>query len=130
VNLEAVSRFAVIEIGAVRLLWSLRVEVRDTVASNVRALVGAAGDADSDSQAFILAELQRWRHWAATLTGWVTPPFRPHVPCPVCDQRRLVINLDRKKAYCANLGCNSLWDDADGSIFVLADHIRTWTDAA
>lgn len=126
-HLEAISRHTVITVGAARWMWSLELTQRETVEANVRALVGAAGAMDSDAQAALLTELRRWRTWCAVLTGWETPPFRPHVACPVCDTMdSLVIRLDTSKAYCRDMDCLSTWDAS--SIGVLGEYIRRKTE--
>lgn len=127
-HLEAVSRHTMITLEAGRWMWSLRLDQRPTVESNIRALVGSAGSMDSDTQAELLAQLRRWRTWCAVLTGWERPPFRPHAPCPACEKTNtLIIRLDTQRAYCRNVDCGSTWDQS--TIGVLAEYIRTWTDA-
>ncbi len=125
--LEAVSRYVSIQIGVVRLCWSLDVRLRDSTASSIRALVGAAALADSEAQAFVLGELRTWRTWCAVMTGWQTPAYAPTVPCPACDRANaLRINLGRKTAMC--IACDACWDP--GTIGVLANYIRAATEAA
>ena len=124
---EAVSRLAVIQLAAVRWCWSLKLDLRDTTASNIRALVGAAGNLDSDTQTTLLDELRQWRTWAAVMSGWQSPAYSPKVNCPVdgCGKpNTLRINLTRKTAMCVD--CHATWDEA--TIGILADYIRTTTD--
>lgn len=125
--LEAVSRLAVVEIAAVRWCWSLKLELRDTTESNIRALVGAAGNLDSDTQVSLLDELRQWRTWAAVMSGWQSPAYSPKVNCPVdgCGKPNTIrINLARKSALCVE--CHASWDES--TIGILADYIRTTTD--
>ena len=135
-QLEALSLLVVIEIGAARWCWSVHLDQRDTAESNIRALVGAAATLDSDTQAALLDELRRWRTWCAVMTGWQSPLYQPHAPCPHCDQRgTLRVNLARQSAFCTtktwspergeHLWC-ATWNPA--TIGVLADHIRATTD--
>src|SRR6266545_4340007 len=64
-------------------------------------VVGAAATLDSDTQAALLDELRRWRTWCAVMTGWQSPLYQPHAPCPHCDQRgTLRVNLARQSAFC------------------------------
>lgn len=122
--LEALSRLAVVELGAVRWCWSLRIQLRDTTESNIRALVGAAGNLDSDTALTLLDELRQWRTWAAVMSGWQSPAYSPAVACPVdgCGKpNALRINLARKTALCTE--CRATWDEA--TIGILADYIRT-----
>lgn len=125
--LEAVSRLAVIQLGVIRWCWSLHIELRDTTESNLRGLVGAAGNMDPDTQTVFLDELRQWRTWCAVMTGWQSPAYAPAVPCPVdgCAQRNtLRINLARKTGMCTH--CHATWDET--TIGILADYIRTSTD--
>lgn len=91
VNLDAVSKYAAIQIGAVKWCWALRIEPRVTDASyydleaTIRGLVGAASSAVSDQQAELLVELRRWRRWAAVATGFEEPARTLRAPCPVVD---------------------------------------------
>ncbi len=70
------------------------------------------------------------------MTGWQSPLYQPHAPCPHCDQRgTLRVNLARQSAFCTtktwspergeHLWC-ATWNPA--TIGVLADHIRATTD--
>jgi hypothetical protein len=126
---EALSRHTQIQIATVRWCWSLHIELRDTTDSNIRALVGAAGNLDSDTQHALLDELRQWRTWAAVMTGWQAPAYAPHVPCPNPDCQRadtLRVNLDRQTALC--IACRTTWDR--DNIGILADYIRASTEAA
>lgn len=127
-NLEAISRHTMITLAATRWCWSLRIDLRDTVESNIRALVGAAGQLDHDDQSALHAELRQWHTWAAVLTGWQTPPYRPHTAtCPACAARgSLTIRLDTQRAYCRHVDCGATWDPT--TIGLLADHIRRTTE--
>lgn len=127
--LEALSRHTAIQIGVIRLSWSLRVDLRDTTASTIRAFVGAAPNLDTDTQTYVLGELRTWRTWCAVMTGWQSPNYAPHVPCPVaaCERANgLRINLTRKTAMC--VACGAIWDE--DRIGVLADYIRATKEAA
>lgn len=128
VNLDALSRYTVITIAVTRWCWSLRIEIRDTVESNVRALVGAAGGLDDDTAAALLAEMMTWMGWAADLTGWRTSPYSPYVPCPEEDCRRigtLRVDLARRRAKC--VACRSTWDSRSEGIDDLAAYVRSAT---
>lgn len=127
--LEALSRHAVITIAATRWAWSMRLPVRDTVESNIRALVGAAANLDPDDTQLLLSEMRQWQRWCAVLTGWETLYQPAHVTCPIedCQTRNsLRINLTNTTAMCR--ACGAAWDGTDGSIAALADHIRIHTE--
>ena len=130
-QMEAASKYMVIAIGATRWCWSLELDIRDTAEGNVRALVGAAGNMDDETGRTLLDEMRQWRTWAAVMTGWQSPLYAPHVPCPnpECGQSNsLRVNLSAKRALCN--ACNRVWGEDDGAIFILADYIRLATEAA
>lgn len=122
---DALDRLMAIEAGSAKWVTvHLRRDLRDTVEDNLRLLVGAATRIDRDVDLRDLAaDVRRWHGWAATLTGWQTPPWRPRVPCPWCERTgSLRVHLDRKWATC--MACGEVWSTEDGTIFLLADHIR------
>jgi hypothetical protein len=120
-RIDAIDRLLAIQTGSARWLVSLGLSVRATVHGNVRALVGASGTLDSDTLDALVYEVTTWRTWAATVTGWQSPPWRPRVACPICDKvGSLRIRLDRSTACC--MDCGEAWD-AD-RIGLLAEHIR------
>ena len=122
-RLDAIDRLLAIDAGAARWMTSIGLQPRDTTAGNIRALVGVSGTLDSDTLSALVYEVSLWRTWAATVTGWQSPPWRPRVPCPVCDRLgSLRIRLDRSTACC--MDCGEAWSEADGRIYLLAEHIR------
>lgn len=132
-NVEAASLHLQVTLAVTRWCWSLGLELRDTVESNVRALVGAATSMDSDTQDALLSEMRSWRRRAAMLTGWQTAPWRPRAHCPACGAvGTLVVNLAAREAYCTSwnpqeqIQCVGWWDE--GTILQLADHVKAETD--
>jgi hypothetical protein len=132
--LEALSTHTVITIAVVKWCWDLRIDQRDTVESNIRALVAAVTLQDADVQHRLRADLRRWRTWCAVMTGWERVDTYPAVSCPVCDLRgSLRVNLTTGRGYCTNhdldadgtLVCGSTWTADDGTLMVLGQHIRT-----
>ena len=120
-RLDAIDRLLAIEAGSARWVVSLGLTIRDTVHGNVRALVGVCATLDSDTFEALAYEIGLWRSWAATVTGWQTPPWRPRVACPICDRLgSLRIRLAEKTACC--MDCGEAWDET--RIGLLADHIR------
>lgn len=125
--LEALGHHMAISMGANRWIWSLHLTNRGTPEANIRTLVGAAGNLDSDTLPVLLADLRRWRNWAAVMTGWATPPMTPRVPCPNCAKlSTLRIVAERRSALCS--GCDHVWDDTDSSIDALAQWVARHTD--
>jgi len=120
-RIDAIDRLLAITAGSARWVVSLGLSVRASVHGNVRALVGASGTLDSDTLDALVYEVTTWRTWAAVVTGWERPPWRPRVPCPICETLgSLRIRLDRKTACC--MYCGEAWDEM--RIGLLADHIR------
>jgi hypothetical protein len=131
-DLEAVACHTAITIGSVKWAHRLRLDIRDTVASNIRALVGAS--MTSDDRADLLRELRAWVAWAETVTKWRNPPWSPGAPCPLtktndagedqpCNARGSIrVRLDTKTAVC--LDCKGTWDESN--IGLLAEHVRLW----
>lgn len=117
-RLEAVNALIQIEAGAA--LWVTRsgLSLRESAPANIRALVGA--QVDSDAARGILVDLRRWYGWAATLTGWERPAWRPHAPCPACDTKALRIHLARQTATCVH--CGESW--TSDTIGILGAHIE------
>ena len=97
-RLDAIDRLLAIDAGAARWVTSIGLAVRDTTAGNIRALVGVSGTLDSDTLSALVYEVSLWRTWAATVTGWQSPPWRPRVPCPVCDRLGLAADPARPAA--------------------------------
>ncbi|TDB82958.1 hypothetical protein E1091_18540 [Micromonospora fluostatini] len=126
---------AYVEIDAEIAGWCAALDLRRraTVQGDVRQLAGAAGEPRivNDDQADALYRAMRaWRTRAAALIGWAAEPYRPRATCPVLTCGRagtLRVALARRAAYCTD--CRSVWDDTDGSIRVLAEHIAAQTDA-
>lgn len=128
---EALSCHLTITVAVMDWCAHLGTTVRATVESNLRALVGAAPKLDADNQRALLADLKAWRRWCAVLTGWETLYQPGGVACPNVDcgqANTLRINLTNRTAMCK--ACGAAWAEDDGSITILADHIRSMTDAA
>lgn len=118
-RLEAINAYLAIEAGAATWVREVGLSLRDTPASNVRALVGA--QAASDTMTMILSDLRRWYGWAATLSGWERAPWRPDAPCPLCSTRGgLRIHLARRTATCT--ACGEVW--TQDTIGILGAHIE------
>ena len=127
---DALDRLMAIEAGSAKWVSVyLRRDLRPTVEENLRLLVGASTHLRRHVDLVDLADdVHRWHGWAATLTGWQTPPWRPRVACPLCERTgSLRVHLDAKRATC--LGCGEVWSDEDGTIVLLADYIRELGEA-
>lgn len=120
-RLEAINLDLALTAWAADTVWRARLQVRETTAANLRALVGA--QVDSDTAARILADLRGWVYRARVLAGWQRPPWRPDVACPACDRKGLRIRLDLETAICKD--CGETWDRT--VIGLLAEHVRRAT---
>lgn len=122
-QLDALDRYLEIAVYAASWCHTLDVHARLQPEANIRALAGANhGDRADD----LLADLRRWRSWAATMTGWQSV-YAPRAQCPVLECGRtgtLRINLDRQTGIC--VGCRSWWDET--TITILAAHIADSED--
>lgn len=119
--LEALSAHSWVVTAVTRWCWSLRIDLRDTVEGNVRALVGAAANLDSDTAHSLLSEMRSWRRRCAVMTGWERL-YCPHVPCPVCEKvGTLRVNLSVKQAFCTNADCRADWSEE--TIGLLGEYI-------
>lgn len=120
-QLEAINAILTIEAGAAHWCMRAGLPMRETATGNIRSLVGANLDSGTGNE--LLSQLRRWYGTAATLTGWLSPPWTPQAPCPLCDSRQLRVRLDRQTATC--IGCGEAW--SDDTIGLLADHCRAYT---
>ena len=124
-RLDAIDRCKAIESAAARWCGSLRLPPRADTAGNIRALVGASAVLDPDTIAALLTEVRAWRYWAATVVGWLTPPWRPLAPCPMCSVAdRLRVRLDLGTACC--MACGTAW--SPDTIDLLAQTVRAYRD--
>jgi hypothetical protein len=122
-RLDAINALLRIEIGSAVWCGKGGIKARDSVPSNLRALVGAPWHSDDAIE--LLRDLRRWYGWAATLTGWERPPWRPDAPCPMCETHgTLRVRLDRKTAVCVE--CGSVWNEA--TVGLLGEYVKRWTD--
>lgn len=123
--IEALSRYEDICAGALRWVRAIRVDVRTTPQSNIRALVGVAPTFDLDTLEALYAEMRTWHRWAAVMTGWESQVFRPRIACPVCETpgsiRARAIGDDKKLAYCSE--CQAHWQGAE--LDAMAGRIRS-----
>ncbi|MEU7617203.1 hypothetical protein AB0B27_14065 [Micromonospora rifamycinica] len=130
---EAVALYTDIDAEIAGWCWALDLPRRGSTQGDVRQLAGAAGEPRivTDVQVDALCRTMRlWRTRAQSLIGWITAAYQPRATCPVLTCGRagtLRVNLARKAGYCT--ACLSVWDDVDGSITVLAEHISAQTDA-
>lgn len=123
-EIEALSRHQQITDAARGWTLLLGLEVRATVESNIRALVGATARLDDTQQRDLLADLRRWRSWCRVYLGHEHVQHIRAVPCPLpeCQQRgTLRINLTTETGLCT--ACGAIWNR--DTIGLLAEHIKT-----
>lgn len=121
-QLEAINAIIGIEAGSALWVRRAHLTLRRDATANLRALCGATWTSDQATD--LLADLRRWYGWAATLTGWINPPWTPQAPCPLCEARQLRVRLERKTATC--LGCGESW--TEDTIGLLAEHVKTFSE--
>jgi hypothetical protein len=122
--LEPLSTYEEIRAAAVQWVRSVRLDLRPTPESNIRALVGICRRLDLDTLEALYADVRTWRRWAAVMTGWDRPEFRPQVSCPVCTTfGSLRANADKRylSAFCNE--CQEGWDGQE--VVILAERIRS-----
>lgn len=108
-DLAAISAWVAISIATVRWCNSLRLDIRDTVESNIRQMVATVvSREDRDTQITLLSELRSWRHQCETITGWSTRAGELQQPCPHCGERQLRVKPEGPTARC--LACGVQWD--------------------
>lgn len=124
-RLDAASAWMQIHLAVTRWTLSLRLELRDTIESSVRQLLGRIAAEDADTQQALLSEMRTWRRQCELVCGEREPDPELQVPCPHCGDRRLRVNLVDRTARCGS--CRSRWAEAEdehvGSIGVLGRHI-------
>lgn len=148
---QALSAYMEITVTVTRWCWALKLDLRDTVESNLRAVLGiapslprsrtrvdsytcgtcAAGRGREHwspchhchvvTQVELISELRTWQRRAEVITGWRKPDPQVEAPCPYCGERQLRINLDSETARCG--GCPAEWSEDTVPLGVLAQHI-------
>lgn len=129
---DAASALLAIHMAVARWTLSLRLELRDTIESSVRQLLGRIAREDSDTQMALLTEMRSWQRQCEIICGDRQPDPQLQVPCLVegCGQRRLRVNMAELKARCE--GCGTRWAENEDpehgiySIGVLAGHIADY----
>ncbi len=120
-----------IAVGRWTLLFGLG--WRDTIESQVRQVLAAAGTQPHDVRLELLADMRRWLRQCEEITGLRDRDPELTAPCPLegCGQRTLRINLTGRTARCAS--CGARWAEQEsehvGSIGVLARHIAAHRQA-
>ncbi|CAM3431027.1 hypothetical protein [Stackebrandtia soli] len=126
VGLHEIDRYAAIQTGCLEWLSRMGTEPRVSLEESLRALVGGAARLDGDALSELAGNVWAWRCWTRTITGWDTPPWRPHGPCPGCGTiGALRVREAAHTATCVE--CWLYWDRA--SITELADYIRLWSES-
>lgn len=128
---DAASAYLQIHLAATRWCLSLRLEIRDTIESTVRQLLGRVASEDRDTQAALLTEMRSWRRQCELITGLREPDPHLQVPCPRCGNRSLRVDMAQASARCSHdvvvegerQRCGATWDEESGTIGVLARHI-------
>lgn len=129
---DAASAYLAIHMATARWSISLSLELRDTIESSIRQLLGRISREDSDTQLALLTEMRSWQRQCEIICGDRQPDPQLQVPCPNpdCGERRLRVNMTDLKARCEN--CGDRWAEQEDpenrvySIGVLAAHIADY----
>lgn len=106
---------------------AFRQPLRPHAEGNLANLVGCATTAGWYDQDQAAADIANWRRQAEEITGWRDPDRQPYVRCPTCNRLgTLRVDLGQRHAWC--VACRSVWSEAEGTIGLLADHIRAERD--
>lgn len=124
--------------AALDVLYGTATYIRTSIDVDLRHLTHHAGTLTTLTLDELVTDADRWRTWCRIMTGWETPAFRPHIPCPHCqaiagERAGLRIRIDSatgtggiidnagiRAAVC--LSCNRTWD-AD-TVGLLAEQLR------
>ncbi len=158
VQTAALSTYLEITVAVTRWCLALRIELRDTVESNLRAVLGVASTLPRTrnrvdpytcdtceagrgrehwspchhctvlTQVELITELRGWQRRAEVITGWRKSDPQVEAPCPHCGERQLRINLTSATARCG--GCRAEWSDDGVPLGVLAQHIAAYREAS
>jgi hypothetical protein len=124
-RIEAMNVLLVIDTEVSQAVQLWLGEERDSIAANLRALVGLASELGVLDQRDLAKGARRWRTMAAIVTGWEVPAQQLDNTCPLCAARgSLRVRLDTEAAsgtgYCTE--CHETWDET--TIGLLANHIK------
>lgn len=114
--------------GAAGWAAALTGRPRLTVRENLTAAVGAATGASDLHLKQVALDVAIWLEAVQIATGWEDRTVRPYARCPHCERLgtlRLKAGAD-DRAWC--VGCGAVWSRAEGTIGLLADHIRAVND--
>lgn len=104
---------------------------RRTTEGILRGLVGAAAGLDTTGHASLTrlaGDVHGWVTQAEVVTGWDDRAVTPYARCPHCNtlgSLRLKAGAE-DRAWCTT--CGSAWSTRDGTIGLLADHVRATRD--
>ncbi len=127
IRLDAIDAQALIVRGVAQWTQALGNAPRGTVAKDLRGMVGTLSGAVRYLDAAVKS-VQGWVTLCRVVSGWETPAFAPRgASCPVCEGvGGLRVRWETETAVC--LRCGVSWGALNGSIYVLAEHIRQSRD--
>ena len=119
-RIDAIDRLNAIRAATGLLLYDAGVKPTGHLGRDIRAIVGAT--MDDQLLRIAVKEARTWLTWARIVTGWDTPPVRPHVRCPICDHLGGIrVRFDPTNACCVE--CGTAWDES--TVGLLAAEIVT-----
>ena len=123
-NMEALDSLVHLENEVdVWLRVGLKMPSRGDVADSLRLLAAECARLERVDLVELAKDTRRWLTTARTVTEWETPPWKPNVPCPLCERRSLRVRLSTQTAVCTN--CREAWSPEN--IALLADYVRLAT---
>lgn len=157
-QIQALSAWMEMNVAVVRWCHHLRIGLRDTLESNLRAVLGKSATLphartqvaayacptclvghDREhwdpchhchpiTQVELITELRGWQRRAEVITGERQADPQVEAPCPHCGNRRLRINLTDYTARCGD--CPAEWSEEGVPLGVLAQHIAQHREAS
>jgi len=126
VRVDAVDRLAAIADGAREWLARMGIRPRGDALADLRAIPGGLPVLLYDDLDALTREARAWWCWARTVTGWDSPPWTPHAPCPVCETLGgLRVRLATRTGVCVD--CGASWDR--DTVEVLGRWVRAWSES-
>lgn len=109
--------------GVLTWLELMALQTRGTLAADLRLLVGMAPILPGSVLEQLASRATGWTTLAKVVTGFEAAAFRPRAACPLCgESSSLRVRAETASAAC--VACGEGWRKSDGTIYVLAEHIK------
>lgn len=122
-RLDALDAQRAILAGVLTWLERLAAESRGGLYADLGQLVGLALPLPDSLAERVAHAAQGWATLAKVVTGFESAAFRPRAACPLCSEMQtLRVRVETASAAC--VACGEGWRKSDGTIYMLAEHIR------